>query len=216
MPCSPWFAPLLLAASAASTPVAAAPAEDPWFVHAGVARMSTDEAVAANVLGSPLPGAGIRVEPRYAATVEIGRYIAPTIAFSLSAGSPVRQLIGAAGSIRPFGTLGKVTYGPAAFTLHWHPLSQGFIRPYVGGGVAYLHVFDAKAGALAGFALHDDLGPVAQGGLELMANRHLGVFADAKKGWLTSSASGSLGGLPVNARLRLDPLILNAGATFRF
>ena len=207
---------LLLAGLASSSAAWAAPVNDPWFVHVGGARMSTDEAVQANILGSPLAGADLDIAPRYAVEVEVGRYIAPTVAFSISAGSPVRQPVVAAGSIRPLGTLGRVTYGPVAFAVHWHPLPQSRIRPYVGGGVAYLHVFDADAGALAGFRLRDDLGPAVQGGVEIMAGRHFGIFADAKRAWLTSSTSGSLGGLPVNGRVRLDPLVLSAGAAFRF
>lgn len=207
---------LLLAGLAAPSAAWAAPGDDPWVVHVGGARMSTDEAVKAAVLGSPLPGADLEIAPRYAAEVEVGRYIIPTLAFSVSAGTPVRQSIVAAGSIRSLGTLGRVTYGPAAFTVHWHPLPQSPVRPYVGGGVAYLHVFNADAGTLPGFRLRDDLGPVVQGGVEIMAGRRFGVYADAKRAWLTSSTSGSLSGLPVNGRVRLDPLVLSAGAAFRF
>jgi outer membrane protein len=177
--------------------------------------MSADEAVKATILGSPLTGADLEVAPRYAAEVEIGRYIVPTLAFSVSAGTPVRQSIVAAGSIRPLGTLGRVTYGlppyhalaPAAAVAHppvrrrrrrLSPCLQRGRRP--GGGVR----------------LRDDLGPVVQGGAEIMAGRRFGVYADAKRAWLTSSGSGSLGDLPVNGRVRLDPLVLSAGAAFRF
>lgn len=206
---------LLLAGLAAPAAAWAAPV-DPWFVHVGGARMATDEAVKATLLGSPLAGADLDLAPRYAAAVEVGRYLAPTLAVSVSAGSPVRQRVAAAGSIRALGTLGRVTYGPAAATLHWHPLPQARVRPYIGGGVAYLHVFHAGDGALARFRLHDDAGPVVQGGAELMVGRHFGLFADAKKAWLTSSTGGLLGAAPVTGRARLDPVVLSAGAAFRF
>ncbi len=206
---------LLLAGLSAPMAVRAAPA-DRWFVHVGGARMSTDEAVKAKLLGAPLAGADLDLAPRYAAAVEVGWYVTPTLVISISAGSPVRQRVAAAGSIRALRTLGRVTYGPAAATLHWHPLPHSRLRPYVGGGVAYLHTFDTDDGALAKFRLHDDAGPVVQGGAELMVGRHFGVFADAKKAWLTSSTGGLLGAAPVTGRARLDPVVFSAGAAFRF
>ena len=198
---------LLLAGLAAPAAAWAAPV-DPWFVHVGGARMSTDEAVKAKLLGSPLAGTDLDLAPRYAAAVEVGRYLAPTLAVSISAGSPVRQRVAAAGSI-----VGVLLCRALA---NWHLLPHSQVRPYVGGGVAYLHVFHADDGALAGFRLHDDIGPVVQGGAELMVGRHFGIFADVKKAWLTSSTGGLLGAAPVTGRARLDPVVLSAGAGFRF
>ena len=205
-----------LVVAAFSVPATAASGDAPWFVHAGPARLSNADDARIEVLGQIVPGADVRMKPRYTAEFEVGRFVTPGFALSLAAGVPLRQRVGGGGTIRPLGDLGRVTYGPAAAMIQWHPLRNAAVRPYVGAGVAYLHVFDADGAAVQRFHVDDDVGPVIQGGVEVPIRGRWGVFADAKKAFLRTDATGTLGGAPVRARLRLDPLVLHTGVAFHF
>ena len=207
---------ILALLSGASGSVQAASPGDLWYIHVGAARYATDEAAAVRVMGSPVAGSGVRLDPRYTAAVELGRFIAPNLVVSLSAGVPVKQSVRGSGTIQPLGRLGRITYGPAAATVHWHPWATGAVRPYLGGGISYLHVFASGDAAVRDFGASDTVGPLAQGGLEVPVGHSLGLFADVKKAWLRTTATGSLGGAPVRARIRLDPLVLHSGLAVRF
>jgi len=188
----------------------------PWFLHVGAAHIDTDEAAKVRVFDAPVPGADVRLAPRYTAAVDLGRFFTPHVAVSVSAGLPLKQPIDAAGSIQPYGRLGRITYGPAAATLQWHPLPNAAVQPYVGAGVSYMHVFASRDATVHDFHVSDDVGPVVQGGFEVPLGHGLGLFADVKKGWLHANATGSLAGAPVDARIRLDPLIVHTGLAIRF
>ncbi len=49
-----------------------------------------------------------------------------------------------------------------------------------------------------------------------MINRHWGAFFDVKKAFLRTTATGDLGGVPVRAKVVLDPLVVHSGLTYRF
>ena len=204
--------PALLVAGSAE----AAVPDRPWFVHIGAARLDTDEAARVRVLGMTVPGADVRLTARYSAAAEIGRFLTPGLAIGVSAGLPLKQPVSAAGSIAPYGRLGRITYGPAAVTAQWHPLPTAVVQPYLGAGVSYMHVFSGKDAAVRDFRASDDVGPVVQGGIDVPLGHALGLFADVKKAWLRTTARGSLAGAPVEARIRVDPLILHTGVSLRF
>jgi outer membrane protein len=49
-----------------------------------------------------------------------------------------------------------------------------------------------------------------------MFTDHWGVFFDVKKILLRTEATGFLGPAPIRADVKLDPLVLHTGVTFRF
>ncbi|WP_262389445.1 OmpW/AlkL family protein [Cupriavidus campinensis] len=109
-------------------------------------------------------------------------------------------------------------YGPAAVTLQYQ--FQGLARydlyPYIGAGMTYLKIFDTTDGSVTDFQARNAWGGVAQVGLEYRVTKHIGVFVDAKKFIVRTSATGNLGPVPVHAAVRLDPLVTQAGIAFRF
>jgi outer membrane protein len=60
------------------------------------------------------------------------------------------------------------------------------------------------------------VGIAFQAGADIMVNRHWGVFVDVKKALLRTTATGYLGPAPVKADVKLDPLVLSGGVTYRF
>ena len=111
---------------------------------------------------------------------------------------------------------GKITGGPAGVFLEYHPLRTGRIQPYAGAGVAFLIVFGTKDGALSGLTAKSSAGPAIGGGVDLMVNSKWGAFVDVKKAWLGTIARGSLGGIPIKADVRVDPMVYNVGVAYHF
>lgn len=209
----------LSCAAALLTGMVAAPASAQsrdWLVHVGPAMLSLADGAEMRVGGIPLDGAGLDTDPQYTAVVEIGRFVAPQIAVSLTLGAPPVAKFDGTGTIEGLGRLGSVRYGPAGLTAQWHPLRDKAFQPYVGAGVTYMHVFNTKDGALTDIHVDDDLGPLIQAGAQYFFTKRMGIFVDAKKGWLRSKANASLGTAPIDADLKLDPLVLNAGLAYRF
>lgn len=206
--CSPQFA---LAGDADRT---AAPPR--FYLHAGAAGLLYDEGARMNLMGSRVPGGTISIKDVATVAVEAGYYLTPNIAASITAGFPPLSKISGAGSVQSIGTLGKTQGGPAGVSVHYHFTEFGRFQPYIGAGVATLIVFNSSDGAMQNLKVRDTVGPMLQAGADFMLNDNWGLFVDVKKSFLTTVATGSLGGAQVKARARLDPLVVHTGLTFRW
>ena len=224
-----WFLAYLAAACAASPalaadiapplpPPAAASADllSPYYVHVGAGGIFLSESAKISVLGQPQAGANIRARPQFTPIAEFGYNLTPNWAVSFTGGYPPLVKFSGAGTLRPFGTLGKVTYGPTTFTGHYHFTGLGAFRPYIGGGLVAMLVFANKDGVVSNVNLQPNLGLAAQIGAEYMVSDHLGLFVDVKKAYLRSTAKGYFGLAPLKAKATLDPLVLSSGIAYRF
>lgn len=203
-----------LLASMAAGP-ASAQSRD-WLVHIGPAVLSLADKSDIRLGGTPLAGSGLESDPQYTAAVEISRFVAPSIAVSLTLGVPPVAKFDGTGSIEALGRLGSARYGPAGLTVQWHPMRSGRFQPYIGAGGAYMHFFSTKDGALTDIELDNDVGPLIQVGAQYFFTDRMGIFVDAKKAWLRTKATASFAGLPVEADLKMDPVVVNAGLALRF
>lgn len=197
----------------------AAPAsaqERNWFVHVGPAQLTLADGADIVAGGTALPDAGIDTDPQYTGVVEIGRFVAPQVAVALTLGAPPVAKFDGTGSLEALGRLGSVRYGPGALTVQYHPIRTGRFQPYVGAGATYMHIFSTKDAALSDIEVKDDIGPLIQAGANYYFSDRTGIFFDVKKGWLRTQATATLGPAPIDADLKLDPLVLNAGLAFRF
>ena len=71
--------------------------------------------------------------------------------------------------------------------------------------------------AVSQLDVHNNWGFVLQAGAEYSLNKALDLFADFKQLWLAVDANGLLsGGVPVKARVTLNPSLVSAGVKFRF
>jgi outer membrane protein len=187
-----------------------------FFVHIGPAGLLLDESADIDVGGAPLAGADIKIDSTATAVVEVGYFILPDIAVSVTAGVPPTSDIEASGSLSGAGMMGDVTYGPAALTAHYHGLRLGIFEPYVGGGITYMPVFDSNGALVDDLEVDSAFGFVVQAGVDVMLGDRVGIFLDAKKAILRTDARGNIGGAPVDADVTLDPLVIHGGLTFRF
>lgn len=225
----PLFAALALAASLAPAgaadlragallpPPAPMPLPEalPFFVKLGAAGLFLSEKADISVMGVPLPGANVKVKAQYTATVEIGYHVTPNWAVSITGGLPPVAKVDGAGVIQPFGRLASVRYGPMALTAHYH-FDFGAFRPYLGAGPVFMPVLANRDRFLTDFEMRSAFGVAIQGGADFMFTERFGVFVDAKKAWLRSTAKAFMGPAPVRAKVQLDPLILTTGVVARF
>lgn len=187
----------------------------PFFVKLGVTGLFLSEKADISVMGAPLPGANVKVKPQYTATIEAGYNITPNWAVSLTTGLPPLAKVDGKGVVAPYGRLSNVRYGPMALTAHYH-FDFGAFRPYIGAGPAFLLVVKNYDRFLTGFEMRNSVGFAAQVGADYMITERFGVFIDAKKAYLRTTAVGAMGAAPVKAKVTLDPLILTTGVVARF
>jgi outer membrane protein len=209
------------AASAAACILCAAPAgaqtpRPEWFVRGGLTRLDLADDIVLRAGGQVVPNADVHTDAQYTASLLVGRFIAEHFALTATVGLPPHVKVDGRKALAPFGRLGEATYGPAGFSVQYRPVREGPVQPYVGAGVAYLMVFSTKDGAFQDVEIEDDVGPVVEAGADIMLNDRMGVFLDVKKLFLTTKATGTFGGAPIETDIRLDPWVLTAGGLVRF
>lgn len=192
-----------------------APDATPFFVKLGVGALILSEKASITAAGAPLPGANIKVKAQTTAILEVGYNVTPAWAISLTTGLPPVAKVDGAGLIQPYGRLANVRYGPMALTAQYH-FDFGAFRPYVGAGPAMLLVLKNHDRALSNFEMRNAVGFAGQVGADFMITDRFGVFVDAKKIYLRTSAVGNLGAAPVKGKVTLDPLVLTTGVVARF
>ncbi len=188
----------------------------PFFVHAGAAGIFLSEGAKVAVAGVGVPGANIYVASQLTVVVEAGYFITPEIAVSFTGGFPPTVDVIGRGAIAGLGRVGTSTYGPTTLTAHYHFRQFGRFQPYIGAGPAFMIVFDTKDGALANLKLNHAVGFATQIGADYMFDEKWGVFIDVKKAYLRTTATGFLGPAPVKSNVKLDPLVVHTGLTYRF
>ena len=184
-------------------------------VKLGVTNLSLADKIDLMVGGAPFPGAGLSTFEHQTVSAQFAYFFTDTIAFNATLGFPPTISIYGAGSIGALPRLGKATYGPTAFTVQWHPVSTGRVRPYVGVGASYMIVFDTQDGAFADLKVENDLGFAFEAGVDFPLDARSSLFLDAKKALLRPRATGSFQGAPVVGETRLDPWAFTAGVSFK-
>ncbi|WP_416356239.1 OmpW/AlkL family protein [Aureimonas phyllosphaerae] len=218
-----WLAPEARAADVAGAPIEEPVAADTgvpdpsrFFVRAGVASIMPSEGATMRVGGAVVPGATIAIDDHVTGLVELGYRLNPNLSLAFTGGFPPDIDIDGAGTAAPFGRVGGIVYGPTALTFQYQVREWGWFQPYVGFGPMFMFVFDNKDGAINELDVDPAIGIAAQVGVDMMVNDRFGIFLDAKKARLRTSARGTLGGAPIEADVKLDPLVLSGGITFRF
>jgi outer membrane protein len=200
----------------ADTDTAIAPDTTKWTVRGGISSLTLSDRVALKVGGATYPGAALSTIEHQTVSVQIGRFLTKHVAVNATLGLPPTIDIYGGGSIGALPKLGKITYGPTAFTLQYHPTREGRIRPYVGAGVSYMISFATKDGAFQNLKVGDDLAPAFEAGTDIMVSNNMGLFLDVKKAFLRPSTSGTFQGAAVEGKTALDPWVFSSGVAVHF
>ena len=187
-----------------------------FYAHVGPGQLAPDEDATIKAGGATIPGGNVSIDSSLTAAVELGYFVTPQIAVSITGGLPPTEDINGAGSLAPVGKLGELKYGPAALTAHYHFNGMGPFQPYVGAGVAVMYVFGDDDAAATNLEVENAMGPAVQVGANYMLGDRVGLFVDYKKAWFDTEATGNLGPAPFVADIQVDPSFFHAGVSFRF
>lgn len=212
-------APVAQAADVPAPHVASANVPKPplgFFLHVGPAGLILDEGADIYAADNRVAGGTIKVKSHLTFAVEAGYYLTPNIAVSFTGGLPPSVKIEAHGTMDGMGRVGATTYGPMTATVHYHLTEMGPFQPYFGVGPAFMYVFDEKDGIMSQLKVKHAVGFAVQAGANYMLSDHWGIFFDVKKAILRTEGTGFLGPAPIKADIKLDPLVLHTGVTYRF
>jgi len=215
---------LSLLAVAGSLPVRSAVAiageptpPDRWFSR--IATLAAIYHSSATIATPPgvLPGATVTLTNNVTVGFDVGYDINKHLTATLALGIPPKPTITGEGSVTALGALGRVRYGPVIVTLSYRArLGNGF-EVYAGPGTGYAIILKEHDAAVSQFDVHNNWGLVLQAGVERRFSGKWDLYADFKYVWLDVDADGFLaGGVPVTARVRLDPVLMSVGCKFRF
>lgn len=207
----------LLMTAFASTPLAAqSDAPTKTFVRLGFTHIDMADKGAVFVDGTRDPGADYQTDKDFVGTFEIGHFVHPNFAVRLAGSTPAETYNLPAGSLAGLPNLGNDTSSNFTLTATFHPLRGNRFSPYIGGGIGLNKIWSTEDRLATDLKIKSAHGPVIQAGVEFDISRRFGVYVDAKKGFWSADASGFLGPAKVTAEAELDPILLSAGALFRF
>lgn len=197
-------------------PAHAQDAQPNGFARLGVARVRLADKGKIFIMGTYDPNADYKTPEKWVANFDLGWFVADKVALQVSGTTPMTTPNLPTGSLLGTPNLGNDKFSIFTATATFHPLRGGGFSPYVGGGIAWQHVWSVKDAAAQNLKIDDAVGPVVQAGIEVPVGAKFGLFFDAKKAFYKTDASASLGPVAITAKPKLDPLILTAGATIRF
>lgn len=202
------FAGLMTCAHAQTTPIAPS---SPWSIGLGVVNMKFHtSADSLSAGGAPVSGAGLKASSDTVLGLEIAYSFNPNWTARLDVGTAVKTDLSGTGNLAPLGRLGSVKGGPAILTATYSPGMWGPIRPFFGGGMSYLKVFSVSNGALQNLKIDNNFGGAFIAGADWPLFDGYSITFTLQKVYLKTTATGTvpaMGGAPVNASVRLDPVV---------
>jgi outer membrane protein len=200
---------------------AVAQAEEPAaspnaFAKIGFGRQKLADKGVVAVNGVVDPGADYTTPVRWLGSLEVGAFVTGGLALQVGATTPTTTSNTPAGSLEGVPNLFDDTFSVFTATATYHPFRGGTVSPYVGGGIAYQHVWSTEEELATNVEVGDAHGPVIQAGAEFNITPRFGAFIDAKKAFYKNDAAGDLGPARVTARAELDPFIIQVGGLIRF
>jgi outer membrane protein len=189
----------------------------PWFARIGILDAIYHPSATIALSGQTIPGATATVSNNVTVMFDLGYDITKAFSIQLMGGIPPKPTVTGERTVASLGDLGAVRYGPVVLTGNYRmPRRRGW-RPYVGAGAVYAIILDDHDRAVSDLVVLNNVGFVLQGGVERSIANNLELFLDFKEVWLAVDAHGKLvGGVPVTARVILDPSVITIGVKFRF
>jgi len=192
---------------------------DPWMVRVRLIGVLPDGDSTVSVNGG-VPISGLKISNAVVPEVDITYFFTKNIAVeaicclaphSIKASGALAGIVGAQNKV------GETLLFPPTVMLQYHFTNFGAFKPYIGVGVNWTHYFDNDAGnGYSGLKIDDSFGVAAQIGFDYMINRNWGVNFDVKRILMRPDASVRFAGIPVTAKVHIDPWIVGAGIVYRF
>jgi opacity protein-like surface antigen len=144
-----------------------------------------------------------------------GRFSGELAVFSLSSEATLASITPVSGRAE----LGSLRVTPLTATIQVHPEPWKLLRPWVGGGVAYVlsgELADRESDSAGNgrIEVDDALSWVASAGVDFSVTQALGVGLDAR--YIPLNVGFRTRGAAEDGELKLSPWIISVGARFRF
>lgn len=215
---------LLLLWFAGDACAGAEPATSPWSFRAGPGQAAFDTSTRLALAGTAVPGPAVRIDDTNLLLGDVGRELSPHWAIRVAFGLPVTVAVETAGSLTGYtpplsGTLGELRIAPLLGAVLYRPWPGHRWQPYLGAGLGYAAVLDAEGRDVAALDATSEWGPLFQAGCDVVLTPHWSAYVDARKLYVATDVHGrvpAFGGAPVEARVTLDPLVVNLGVGYRF
>jgi outer membrane protein len=192
--------------------LSAAPVEawSPWMIRGRVLAVMPD----ASATIDQIPGASVSIDNSVVPELDITYFFTPNFAAELILGVTPHKIHGT-GTITGI-DIGKAWLLPPTVTFQYHFTNFGAFKPYVGIGPNYTVFFNQEAagGVVTNLDIQNTFGYALQAGFDIMVDRHWGINVDVKKLYLRPDVSLNNGALTGN--VKIDPLLVGAGVTYRF
>lgn len=114
--------------------------------------------------------------------------------------------------------LGRAQIYPVSAILQWHLVEHGSVRPYIGAGIAHVILKDInrKVGTANGISFKDPTGLVVDGGLEIKVSPRWSLVGDARYIPVETKSRATFLGTLSATDIRVRPLIISTGLSWRF
>jgi outer membrane protein W len=218
---SVMLAGAVLASLIASAPALAQDAGDA-FVRVGAARTKLIDKGVIRTNGVIDPAADYETRPTFHGVLTGGFYVIDGVAVEASISTPATTNNIPAGSLAGTPNLGDDEFTMVTLGASVHPF-KGPVSPYVGGGYVRHFTTQERDALAVGLDIPNAGGPYVQAGVDFAISDRWGVFAEARKAFYHTNASGLLpldatftNFAAVAAKAELDPFTLQVGLTARF
>ncbi len=114
--------------------------------------------------------------------------------------------------------LGKVTLFPPTVTLKYHFLNDAPVKPYVGAGINVTAFFNEKlpAGPVTGADYETSVGGALQIGADIPLGAKTFLNLDVKKVWVEPKVKLTTALGPVDADVKINPIVVFVGLGWKF
>lgn len=215
---------LALAAALGAAGGAAAQAKGDWTVKVGVNKI-TPKVESGDVSAPALPGTKADIGTDSKPILNLAYFVTDNIAAELDLGVPYRHDLFGAGAIEGTGKLGTAdVLPPTLFAQYRFFGANAVFRPYVGVGLTYAYFRRERGsaqltavlntgGPASTFSLEAKWAPSVQLGASYRLNERWSVDGGVIKTKVKTTATYSTG---QTQDIRLDPVAVNVGVTFKF
>jgi outer membrane protein len=184
--------------------------DNPWLVRLRGIGVVPDESSTISSIGGRAT-VGNSYVPELDITYFFNKNIAAEIILGVS-----KHDIGAVATSAGSLNLGSVWLLPPTLNLQYHLLPDQVVRPYAGVGANATLFFKVKPGNATKISYDTAVGLSLQGGVDIGLNENWALNIDAKKLFLSTTASIAALGTNVTADVDLHPLIIGAGLAHKF
>lgn len=213
--------PLAALAIAGAAPAVAQEAGE-VTVQASIARTKLVDKGDIYTNGVQDPNADYETREAWHSIVGVSWFPVDHIAIDASISTPATTNNIPAGSLAGLPNLGDDEFVLGTIGASVHPLA-GPVRPYVGGGWAFQFTSQERDALAVDLNIENTSGPYVNAGVKVGVAPRLDVFADVRKAWYTTKATGRLPldatytvFADVDADAQLDPLTIQLGLSTRF